>query len=217
MLCGDFSCGSVSCSGTNDRQLAAILESYNLQQHVNAPTRGNALVDMVITSSASSMSVRHLGISDHYVVSTKIDVNWSRPLRVTYDRRNYGAIDVYEFRRQMSVSTLRLWQMPTRNSYATATPQYWTTRLHWKRLQNVVANQQWAGSAEKQSNQGVFDGAWNDDIQRQMLTGLHIALPVDQQTRSSMYHDASALARNSLKQLVIPVNVGLLWTQQRSE
>jgi len=108
MLCGDFSCGSVSCSGTNDRQLAAILESYNLQQHVNAPTRGNALVDMVITSSASSMSVRHLGISDHYVVSTKIDVNWSRPLRVTYDRRNYGAIDVYEFRRQMSVSTLRL-------------------------------------------------------------------------------------------------------------
>jgi len=74
-----------------------------------------------------------------------------------------------------------------------------------KKTQNVVANQQRASSSEKQSNQGMFDA-----IQRQMLTGLHTAVPADQQTRSSMNHDASTSARNSMKRLVIPVNIGIL-------
>jgi len=119
IVCADFNCGSSTLPGTVDKQLAFILESHNLQQHIASPTRGKALLDLVITSHGSLMiqntGVRDLGVFDHSVISAQVNVSMSQPRRR---------------RRRTSVTVTVTALSPSR-----------TTWRHPRRLRSAVASQ----------------------------------------------------------------------------
>ena len=124
IICGDFNCASSSMPETIGNHLATMLDTYNLQQHVNSPTRGKALLDLVITPSSSSnplicnMKVLDFGVSDHYVISAQVNVDQPRPSRITYVRRNYRGIDITAFRQRLLASNVSVDPCTTTNDYA---------------------------------------------------------------------------------------------------
>ena len=66
-------CDDVNCAGTDadniDDDLRSVLDSFGLTQHVNTPTRGNNLLDIIVTEepvAVSGLSVDDAGlVRDH--------------------------------------------------------------------------------------------------------------------------------------------------------
>ena len=77
LLVGDFNIHVETPTESNGRQLACILDSFGLKQHVSDPTRGNRILDLVISPRDSDFVRKILvtgpiGKSDHLVVLTSI-------------------------------------------------------------------------------------------------------------------------------------------------
>ena len=75
VLIGDFNCDLMANSGVNGRRLKNIMQSFNLKNVINAPTRvtdhSESSLDLIITSQPSKViksSSIDLGISDHHLV-----------------------------------------------------------------------------------------------------------------------------------------------------
>ena len=103
LIVGDFNfpLNNKGCSDT--RQFNNIIESYNLRQHVLAPTHklGNTL-DLLLTR-ASDSGVKHIEVknhllSDHFAVHFSLSISRpSRPIK-TINYRNYKNIDIPAFK-----------------------------------------------------------------------------------------------------------------------
>ena len=73
-------CGDVNCAGTNadniDDDLQSVFDSFGLTQHVNTSTRGDNLLDIIVTEdplAVSGLSVDDAGlVRDHRLVIAKL-------------------------------------------------------------------------------------------------------------------------------------------------
>lgn len=78
VLCGDLNCPGPQSYNISP-QLHSTLDSLNFTQHINQPTRGHNLLDIIATdhnsliSSASVINTHH--ISDHSLVKCAININ----------------------------------------------------------------------------------------------------------------------------------------------
>jgi len=123
LLCGDFNCPSTSAPGSIDKSLTNLLVSYNLHQHVTSITRSTGLLDLLITSATDSslmenVTVRDLGISDHYVITATVKASWQNSSCVTYTRRNCREIDLQTFKRKLLQSGVCINPKSTANEFA---------------------------------------------------------------------------------------------------
>ena len=104
IICGDFNCLSLAASGLLDQDLVDILAMNDCQQHVGESThRYGGLLDLLITTNNSSIitltpTVNDLGVSDHFVVQSTLNISWNRPSVVKLQRRNLKSLNVEEFR-----------------------------------------------------------------------------------------------------------------------
>ena len=88
ILCGDFNCPGNDPSQINP-QLHSTLDSCNFTQHVNEPTRGDKLLDIIATdnpsliTSSSIINSRH--VSDHSLVKCTLNIH-KPPPSVTHSK-----------------------------------------------------------------------------------------------------------------------------------
>jgi len=77
LLCGDVNCASVIGSGIDER-LSTTLTEFGLTQHVTQPTRGDRLLDIVVSDDANP--VRNVfvsdsaSISDHRLITAEVQL-----------------------------------------------------------------------------------------------------------------------------------------------
>jgi hypothetical protein len=97
IICSDL---STAVSGMLDQQLTDILTMNDCRQHVSEPThRYGGLLDLLITQIGSSIirsipTVNDLGVSDHFVVYSRLNMSWSRPSTVKIWRRNFKNLNI---------------------------------------------------------------------------------------------------------------------------
>lgn len=112
IICGDFNSPSAAVSGMLDQQLLDIFAMNDCRQHVSEPThRYGGLLDLLITSIGSSIirsipTVNDLGVSDHFVVYSRLNMSWSRPSTVKFWRRNFKSLNISLFRSKLLASSI---------------------------------------------------------------------------------------------------------------
>ena len=111
LLCVDFNSPSTFTTGQLDPQLSDIIVGMDMIQHVNCPTHNRGgLLDLIITPAqpvvVGAVTVSDLGISDHYMVSTRLAVAAPRPPCTTTERRRFANFDVDEFKRKLSAASV---------------------------------------------------------------------------------------------------------------
>ena len=84
ILCNQYpNCGLVILGDFNDFQTANLLSRHNLKQLVQAPTRGSAILDLIITNLSNLYEAPQvlapLGSSDHNIVTWSPDLTKSNP------------------------------------------------------------------------------------------------------------------------------------------
>ena len=111
IICGDLNCpGPAGTRGLVGKDLAELIESYSLTQHIDCPTHqsGNILDHILSSNEVTSLRdvvVNDVGISDHYLASCKIDVSNIRQPIVTSIFRNWKKLDLDLFRKQVRSSS----------------------------------------------------------------------------------------------------------------
>ncbi len=87
ILTGDFNLKHGWCYS----MLEHIMKSYNVKQIVTEPTRGNALLDLIITNQPSiciNTTVTNPHISDHCAVSTHINIKKPKKMKTSFTFRD---------------------------------------------------------------------------------------------------------------------------------
>ena len=112
VLMGDFNL-HLESSSWNVRQLTGILESFDLNQHVNFPTHihGHSLDVMISSNRCDVLSVSPPdAISDHFVVvaDLKIPTDYSHTVPQTITYRKLKAINMEAFKANINNSDLIL-------------------------------------------------------------------------------------------------------------
>ena len=111
LLIGDFNIHYESSENPNAQRFHDLVEWMNLQQHVNDPThdRGHIL-DLVITRDGeeviSDLSVCPFYLSDHSVITFKLDMGKPLPIKKKIRIRKVKDIDVEEFIKDLEHSIL---------------------------------------------------------------------------------------------------------------
>ena len=100
VLSGDFTCPGDSSAP--DPELTSILDSFDLTQHMNKPTRKHNLLDILITPSTSDVlsNVRvHQpnSISDHQLVTCQLGIEPKKLEERTFSFRDIQKIDIEAF------------------------------------------------------------------------------------------------------------------------
>jgi len=104
-------CRDLNMPGTNntvDNQLQALLDIHGYVQLVNTATRGNNLLDVVITRHSDKSPVvtnvnifNSYGLSDHAVLVCELTTKRYKPAPVHYTYRDIKNIDVTEFQERL--------------------------------------------------------------------------------------------------------------------
>lgn len=92
ILTGDFNLKYDWCYS----MLEHIMKSYNLKQIVSEPTRGNTMLDLIITNNSTmciNTNVFNPHISDHSAVSTFLNIVKQRKQKTTFTYRDFKCID----------------------------------------------------------------------------------------------------------------------------
>ena len=110
VVCGDF-----NCPGAGGRQLDAslddLLQRYNLTQHVTTATRGDNILDLLITSASDSdllsdVVVQPTCFSDHQLVACRLHVPRHQPTTTRYCYRDIRRVDLAAFHSDVLQSPL---------------------------------------------------------------------------------------------------------------
>ena len=122
LICGDFNCPGHDHLSINET-LATLLDSFDLEQHVNGPTRNQNILDLMITAGGSStvdiIQIHDAGmLSDHRLVTCFLPVTKMKPRKVEYTFRDIKHMNLDEFRFLMRESTLFTNPETTTDSYA---------------------------------------------------------------------------------------------------
>ena len=79
LLCGDMNCAGTDADNINDN-LRSMFDTFGLTQHVNTPTWGDNLLDIIVIEDSlavSGLSINNAGlVSDHRLVLATL---WARP------------------------------------------------------------------------------------------------------------------------------------------
>ena len=92
LICGDFNCPGHDHLFINET-LATLLDRFDLEQHVNGPTRNQNILDLMITAGGVStvdiIQIHDAGmLSDHRLVTCFLPVTKMKPRKVEYTFRN---------------------------------------------------------------------------------------------------------------------------------
>ena len=114
VISGDFNIKWGSAD-REDEKFNDLLKLYNMCQHVTTPTNAfNNIIDMVITSnyeigrtscnpSVYNLSVSNVHLSDHFLVSFKINLEGTLKKNKVVNYRHFKSIDPVAFRDDLSV------------------------------------------------------------------------------------------------------------------
>ncbi len=92
ILTGDFNLKHGWCYSL----LEHMMKSYNIKQIVTEPTRGNALLDLIITNQPAmciNTNVTNPHLSDHCAVSTYINIQKQKKMKISFTFRDYKNIN----------------------------------------------------------------------------------------------------------------------------
>ena len=123
LIAGDFNFHVDPPVPVTDTPLLDLLDTFSLEQHVLFPTHiSSHTLDLIITRSVSglvtSISSSDLGISDHLAISTTLSIpSRTRPPRVTKTVRNFRAIDIASFSKDITESSLYACPATTLETY----------------------------------------------------------------------------------------------------
>ena len=116
-MVGDFNC-HVDEGGSHALKFLELLQIFNLEQHVNAPTHSSGhTLDLIITRKdetvINNLKVFDAVISDHFVLHCNLDL--AKPCNVKSDisYRKLGDIDTLTFRQNILSSELYTRPAPT--------------------------------------------------------------------------------------------------------
>ena len=128
--------GGVDCSvetstaqvGTSiDEALASLLDRFGLRQRVNAPTRNQNILDLVITADDSTTAdmirihdagLIYIYISDHQLVTWIMPAVTTKPITVEYSFRDIKKMDICRFKSLLKDSALFTIPETTTDLYA---------------------------------------------------------------------------------------------------
>ena len=101
LLCGDLNCASADGSTVYHR-LTAVFSEFGLVQHVNEPTRGSRLLDVI--AADAHVPIRNVriidsaGISDHCLITATVSIQLNSPTQVhTITSRDLSDFDCAKF------------------------------------------------------------------------------------------------------------------------
>ena len=108
LMCGDFNCAGHSNKDINC-DLSSLLDSFDLSQHIHDPTRGDNILDLLITTSSSSIAsnveIRECNeISDHRMISCSLESVSSGSSTKQSSYRNINKLDLDLFRSEILAS-----------------------------------------------------------------------------------------------------------------
>ena len=108
LMCGDFNCAGHSNNDINC-DLSSLLDSFDLSQHIHDPTRGDNILDLLITTSSSSIAsnveIRECNeISDHRMISCSLESVSSGSSTKQSSYRNIKKLDLDLFRSEILAS-----------------------------------------------------------------------------------------------------------------
>ena len=111
LMAGDFNFHAYVPSDRDAQRFLRLLETFNLKQHINAPThRSGHALDLVITRSdenvASKFDVYDPSVSDHFAVSCTLSFPKTSFERKEICCRKLKSIDMQTFRDEISNSAL---------------------------------------------------------------------------------------------------------------
>jgi len=109
ILCGDFNCAGEQ-SDCISSQLQNVLDSLNFTQHVNKPTRGENLLDIIATDGLSLVTstsvISSHQISDHSLIKCSLNVQKPPTPTTHYKRRPLHRLDFTQLDNTLYSSTL---------------------------------------------------------------------------------------------------------------
>lgn len=124
IICGDLNCpGPTGTRGLVDEELLELIDSHSLKQHVHRATyhSGN-LLDHILTSQdadvVKDVTVEDVGISDHCLVKCSLIGRRNRPNVVTFTYRKWKQLDLDEFRKRVTLSSVQLQPASTADMFA---------------------------------------------------------------------------------------------------
>ncbi|ODM91435.1 RNA-directed DNA polymerase from mobile element jockey [Orchesella cincta] len=96
ILCGDFNLKHAS----SYQKLVEVMKKHKLSQLISSPTRGNAVLDLIITNHpelCTSTTVHDPMISDHKQITTTLIFQRKQREKKTFTYRNYNNININSF------------------------------------------------------------------------------------------------------------------------
>ncbi|MCI0561137.1 MAG: reverse transcriptase domain-containing protein [Nitrososphaera sp.] len=125
IICGDMNCpGPVNTKEKLNSLFLHMIEEQNLKQHVQIPTcRTGNILDHILTpddvSLVRDVSVRDVGLSDHFLVTCKISEPIHRAPAVKVTFRRWAKMDIDVFKQRLLSSTVYTAPAPTANDFTT--------------------------------------------------------------------------------------------------
>jgi hypothetical protein len=123
-ILGDLNCpGPTGSKGLVGKELTELIDAYSLTRHVHCPTHqsGNILdhiLSLDDTGSVHDVIVIDTGLSDHYLVKCKVNVQINRQPIVRATFRNWKRLDHDIFRQRLRSSPVYLQPAATANEYS---------------------------------------------------------------------------------------------------
>jgi len=121
LVCGDFNCSGPT-SGTINRALAEVFDSLDMIQHIQLPTRGDNILDLIAADSSLSVADIRIDdaglVSDNRLVVATVSAHRRTPRAVPKSFRSIRNIDTAEFERSIRSSPLFTSPDPTVDGYA---------------------------------------------------------------------------------------------------
>jgi len=109
VLCGDFNCPGSDEKSINVK-LAEVFASCGLQQHVDQPTRGDHLLDVIATVDAHIIKSIHIvdctAMSDHRLITTVLQLRSPPPPTLQFTYRRLKQLNIFEFETALRQSVL---------------------------------------------------------------------------------------------------------------
>ncbi|XP_065650523.1 uncharacterized protein LOC136078667 [Hydra vulgaris] len=173
VLCGDFNCPGTTPTTCNPR-LAEILETYNMIQRVQSPTRISSttsianLLDLVINRhddiSLNNIQVTDEGISDHYMIRVALYHQPSNSKTVWFSKRNFRKLNLSCFIKELQVMLCCLSPENNVDDYAEQVRANITTVLD-----HLAPIQKYSMRPGKHDDKWLFSDAKNKKIRRRKL------------------------------------------------
>ena len=194
LLCGDINCPGSDCNRA-DVDLTSLFDSFGLNQHVNTPTRGDNLLDVLATEdrvAVFGVLANDVGlISDHRMIYAKLRSR-SPPCKSTsYTYRNIRRIDTVAFEDALQRSALFTAPASSTDAFANQTADIVSAELekvaplHTSRRRQPKSITRWLSpTAISPEREGVEWKLFGSEVALSRIVSL-IDISVERPTRSS--------------------------------